>query len=258
MPKLKWSVNADDSELVGSYYEGPVPPVDSYRCRLKWFKLGLDKNDDPHINGPAEIAELNGDKKQYNGYTIWVSQSFSGNEMSRAFMARLAKAIGVEDWRGELELDVSTSRFTKAAPADVRRIAGVKIGDNLLQIATRAGTDQNGNARLEPLNFRAVEDDEAEDEEEYEEYEDDDEDEEETPPPPKSRKAPAKKSTRRRPEPEPEDEDEDEDEYDDEEDEEEPPPPRKRAKKAVAKKATRRPRRRAADEDEDEDGEPPF
>lgn len=219
------------------FYSGPMPPVANYRCQLKWLRIGLDKNGDQRWNGPMEINE-DGKAKKYNGYTIWVGQSFTDHPRSKAYMMSLVTALGAS-WKDLLDrVVIDKADFTKEDPATVTKIGRVKIDSNELIVVARSGKDQNGDPRLEPGSFLPAdyepEDDEEEDDEDIDDEEDVDDEEEE------------------------EDEEEDEDE-DDEEDEPDPAPrARKRpaakstAGKAPAKKSARK-RRAAAD-----DNDPPF
>lgn len=247
MPRLKAGIS-DRSEPDPNdtgFYNGPMPPVANYRCELKWLRIGLDKNGDQRWNGPCEISEDSKPASKYNGYTIWVGQSFTDHPRSKAYMMSLAQALGAS-WTDILDkVVVDKADFTKESPATVTKIGRVKIDSNEIIVVAKAGKDQNGDPRLEPASFLPADwepdDDEDDEEEELDEEEDEDLDE---------------------------DEDlveEDEEEEDDDEDDEEEPEPAPRARKssarkstpakksAPAKKATSRKRRAAAD-----DNEPPF
>lgn len=246
MPRLKAGIS-DRSEPDPNdtgFYNGPMPPVANYRCELKWLRIGLDKNGDQRWNGPCEISEDSKPASKYNGYTIWVGQSFTDHPRSKAYMMSLAQALGAS-WTDILDkVVVDKADFSKENPATVTKIGRVKIDSNEIIVVAKAGKDQDGNPRLEPASFLPA-DWEPEDDEDDEDLEDDELDEEED-----------------------EDLDEDEDlveEEEEDEDEEEEPEPAPRARKssarkstpakksAPAKKASTRKRRAAAD-----DNEPPF
>lgn len=234
MARLKTGISdrSEPDPNDSGFYSGPMPPVANYRVSLKWLRIGLDKNGDQRWNGPMEISE-EGKAKKYNGYTIWVGQSFTDHPRSKAYMMSLVTALGAS-WKDLLDrVVIDKADFSKEDPATVTKIGRVKIDGNELIVVTRSGKDQNGDPRLEPGSFLPA-DFEPEDDEEDDEDEDID-DEEDV---------------------DDEDDDEEDEEDDDEEDDEPAPPPRKSSARKSAKpaaKSTSRKRRAAA-----EDNEPPF
>jgi len=268
MPRIKSGISdrsePDPNDVGYDGYNGPMPPVANYRCTLKWLRLTLDKNGDTRWNGPCEISEDSKPGKKYNGYTIWVGQSFTDHPRSKAYMMSLATALGAT-WTDILDRVIADkAEFDKANPATVTKIGRVKIDNNELIVVAKAGKDVNGDPRLEPASFLPAdwepeEDDEDEDEDELEdddieEDEDEDEDEEEDEEP-----APRARAAKRRAPVDVEDEDDFEDDEDDEEEEPEPAPRARKSsarkstsakKSAPAKKASTRKRRAVADDDE--------
>lgn len=240
MAKVKWGLSneSEPADGDGSFYSGPVPPVSNYACTLKFLRMGLDKNGTNRISGPCEISEPEGSRAaKYNGYAIWVGQSFTDHPRSKAYMMSLCKALGIS-WRDLLTRTITDkAKWSKEDPAEITKIGGVKVDNLELIVVAKNGKDQDGNRRLEIASF-LPEGWDPEDDEDDDDEESDDDDEEES------------------------DDDDDEDDEDDEEDEEPAPPVRKSsarkstpAKKsaAPAKKASTK-RRRATAEDDD----PPF
>lgn len=260
--KVKWgledSTEPDSSD--SGFYSGPMPPVGPYRVNLKSLAIKLDKNENNRIVGPAEIAEpKKSAKSKYNGYTIWVGQSFTDHPRSKAYMLSLCEALGVS-WDDLMDKTVTEEKPNSQNATKVVKIGRKKIEDLELIVLTRAEKDQDGNPRLGIVQFKPAdwdpEDDEDDDDEDDDdagldiEEEDDDDDSDDA-------------------DDDDDDEDDEEEEEDDEEDEEDEPEPAPRSRKSSARKSTparkstagkksAKPARKRRRDDDDEDGEPPF
>lgn len=268
--KVKWGLQ-DASEPDSSesgFYSGPMPPVQPYRVNLKHLQIKLDKNGNGRVSGPAEIAEPAKSKaSKYNGYTIWVGQSFTDHPRSKAYMLSLCEAIGV-DWDDLMEKTLTEEKPNAETATKVTKIGRKKIEDLELIVLTKAGRDQNNEPRLEITQFKDKdwdpdddEDDDADDVEDDDDdaddgldIDEDDEDDEDDSDDSDDDDA---------------DDDEEEDEEDDDDDEEEPEPAPKSRKSAARKsptpsrkstpaKKSSKPARKRSRRDDDEDGEPPF
>jgi hypothetical protein len=270
--KVKWGLE-DTSEPDSSdsgFYSGPMPPVQPYRVNLKSLSIKLDKNDNGRISGPAEIAEpKKSQASKYNGYTIWVGQSFSDHPRSKAYMLSLCEAIGVS-WDDLMDKTVTEEKPNSTKPTKVIKIGRKKIEDLEMIVLTRTEKDQDNNPRLGIAQFKPADwdpDDDLDDDDEADEddgldIEDDDDDADDD--------ADADDSDDDDADDDDDDDvDDDEEEEDDDDDDEEPEPapksrkssarkPTPARKSATSTKKTSKPARKRRAADDDEDGEPPF
>lgn len=181
MKKMKFNVGADaaDAEFDQSgFYDGEVPPKGVYRVKVKNLRMKTNKNDDPMINGIAEIAETKkSGKDKFNGYGIWFNINVT--KQSAPFVNNFLDAAGFNKkafWgSGGVTIDENDGDEDRNIVGSITKIGTKTVADEIpLRLRTKRGK-WDGEDRLEVagagfLGLAAGDDEE----EQWDEDEDDD------------------------------------------------------------------------------------
>lgn len=183
----KWDLDDPGEEALegGSFYDGDVPPIGTYRCKVMGARVKKDKNDDDRVNFWIEIQDV-GAKKRYSGYRFYDGQSIAKREVQQRIWKQIVHALGVS-WSDFLRKTVLDGKTNSDDPVDVIKFGGVPVEKLPYVVIAARRTTYQGSERLEAarwMPFVPKDDDPDEDdfdEDDEDEFGEDDEDGEEPP-----------------------------------------------------------------------------
>jgi hypothetical protein len=168
MPKVKWGVTGSEVDELepdeGNFYDGPLPPRGVYRVKLQSAEYVKFASNNKGLKLFMTIDENRKDKKVYNGAPLW--ENLVDTEASAFKIRQFLDAIGAtgKDWDGTvIDSDNKVTKFGR-----------ITVDGLYLRVATKTGTNQDGDKRAEVARFLSKKSEEAQDAADEEADSDDD------------------------------------------------------------------------------------
>lgn len=172
MARVKWGIGGEEPEEMEAFdvYDGPVPPVGVYRCKLRRLQIVTNRNGDDMVKWVMDIAEPKGSEKaRYNGCGIWGQQNVT--EQGKPFLKSvLVHGLGVS-WSDFIGKTVTES---DERPTMVKSIGRKKFLDETIDVRAQLKREvYQGETRLAFGRFLPYEDADVEADEDDEPGEED-------------------------------------------------------------------------------------